>query len=49
MGDSTIRAEMTMPKLPTMGEAALSKSPQQEEKESLVGAMVKDIQVEKER
>ena len=49
MGDSTIRAEMTMPKSPIMGEAALSKSPEQEEKESLVGAMVKDIQVEKER
>ena len=27
MGDSTIRVEMTMPKLPIMGEAALSKSP----------------------
>ena len=49
MGDSTISAEMTMPKLPIMGEASLSKSPEQEEKESLVSAMVKDIQVEKER
>ena len=27
MGDSTIRAEMTMPKLPIMGEAAQAKSP----------------------
>ena len=49
MGDSTIRAEMTMPKSPIMGEAALSKSPEQEEKESLVSAMVKDIKAEKER
>ena len=49
MGDSTIRAEMTMPKSPIIGEAALSKSPEQEEKESLVGAMVKDIQAEKGR
>ena len=32
MGDSTIRAEMTMPKSPILGEAALSKSPEQEEK-----------------
>ena len=49
MGDNTIRAEMTMPKLPIMGEAAQSKSPEQEEKESLVSAMVKDIKAEKER
>ena len=49
MGDSTIRAEMTMPKLPIMGEAAQAKSPKQEETESLVSAMVKDIQAEKER
>ena len=49
MGDSAIRAEMTMPKSPIMGEAALFKSPEQEEKESLVSAMVKDIKVEKER
>ena len=27
MGDSTIRAEMTMPKSPIMGEVAMSKSP----------------------
>ena len=40
MGDSTIRAEMTMPKSPIMGEAALSKSPEQEEKESLVSAVL---------
>ena len=32
-----------------MREAALSKSPEQEEKESLVSAMVKDIKAEKER
>ena len=43
IGDSAIRAEMTMPKSPIMGEAALSKSPEQEEKESLISAMVKDI------
>ena len=49
MADSTIRAEITMPKSPIMGEAALSKSPEQEEKESLVSAMVKDIKAEKER
>ena len=49
MGDSTIRAEMTMPKSPIMGEAALSKSPVQEEKESLVSAMVKNIKAGKER
>ena len=49
VGDSTIRAEMTMPKSPIMGEAALSKSPEQEEKESLVSAMVKDIKAEKKR
>ena len=49
MGDSTIRAEMTMPKSPIMGEAAQAKSPEHEETESLVSAMVKDIQVEKER
>ena len=48
-GDSTIRAEMTMPKLPIMGEVAQAKSPEQEETESLVSAMVKDIQAEKER
>ena len=48
-GDSTIRAEMTMPKSPIMGEAAQAKSPAQEETESLVSAMVKDIQAEKER
>ena len=35
MGDSTIRAEITMPKSLIMGEAALSKSPEQEEKELL--------------
>ena len=29
-GDSTIRAEMTMPKSPIMGEAAQAKSPAQE-------------------
>ena len=40
---------MTMPKSPIMEEAALSKSPEQEEKESLVSVMVKDIKVEKER
>ena len=40
MGDSIIRAEMTMPKSPIMGEAAQAKSPEQEETESLVGAMV---------
>ena len=49
MGDNTIRAEMTMPKSPIMGKAAQAKSPEQEEKESLVSAMVKDIKAEKER
>ena len=49
VGDSTIRAEMTMPKSPIMGEATISKSPEQEEKESLVSAMAKDIKAEKER
>ena len=49
VGDSTVRAEMTMPKSPIMGEAAISKSPEQEEKESLVSAMAKDIKAEKER
>ena len=49
MGDSTIRAEMTMPKSPIMGEAAQAKSPEQEETESLVSAIIKDIQAEKER
>ena len=48
MGDSKIRAEMTMPKSPIMGEAAQAKS-EQEEKESLVSAMVEDIKAEKER
>ena len=32
-----------------MGEAVISKSPEQEEKESLVSAMAKDIKAEKER
>ena len=49
VGDSTIRAEMTMPKSLIMGEAAISKSPEQEEKESVVSAMDKDIKAEKER
>ena len=50
MGDSTIRAEMTMPKSPIMGEAAQAKSPEQEETEKiLVSVMVKDIQAGKER
>ena len=49
IGDSTIRAKMTMPKSPIMGKAAISKSSEQEEKESLVSAMVKDIKAEKER
>ena len=48
MRDSAIRAEMTVPKSPIMGEAAISKS-EQEEKESLVSAMAKDIKAEKER
>ena len=48
VGDSTIRAEMTMPTSPIMGEAAISKSPEQEEKESLVSAMAKYIKAEKE-
>ena len=49
VGDSTIRAEMTMPISPIMVKAAISKSPEQEEKESLVSAMAKDIKSEKER
>ena len=49
VGDSTIMAEMTMPKSPIMGEAAMSKSPGQEEKESLVSTMAKDILLEKEK
>ena len=47
MGDSTIRAEMTMPKSPIMGEAAMSKSPDQETRGSLVSTMTKDILLEK--
>ena len=47
IGDSTIRAEMTMPKSPIMGEAAISKSPEQEEKESLFSAMAKDVKADK--
>ena len=49
MGDSTIRAEMTMPKSPIVGEVAMSKSPDQEAKESLVSTMAKDILLEKEK
>ena len=49
VGHSTIRAGMTMPKSPIMGEAAISKSLEQEEKESLVSALAKDIKAEKER
>ena len=40
---------MTVPKSPIMGQTALSKSPEREEKESLASAMVKDIKAEKER
>ena len=49
VGDSTIRAEMAMPKLPIMEEAAITKSPDQEEKESLAGARAKDVLLEKGR
>ena len=40
---------MTMPKSPIMGETAMSKSPDQEAKESLVSTMAKDILLEKEK
>ena len=40
---------MTMPKSPIMGEVAMSKSPDQEAKESLVSTMANDILLEKEK
>ena len=40
---------MTMPKSPIMGEAAISHSPEQEERKSLVSTMARDIKSEKER
>ena len=51
VGDSTIRVEMTMPKSPVMGESAVAKSLDYEEKETLVISitMVKDIKQEKEK
>ena len=47
--DVTVRAEMTMPKSPIMGESAEKRSPPQLEKESLVSAIAKEITIEKER
>ena len=49
MGDVTVRAEMTMPKSPIMGESSEKKSPPQIEKESLVSTMAKEIVMERER
>ena len=49
MGDVTVRAEMTMPKSPIMGESSEKKSPPQIEKESLVNTMAKEIVMERER
>ena len=49
VGDSTSMAEMIMPKSPIMREAAMSQSSEQERRELLVGAMAKDIKMEKER
>ena len=49
MGDTTTRAEMTMPRSPIMGDSAEKKSPPQLEKESLVSTMAKEITIEKER
>ena len=47
VGDSTIRAEMTMPKSPIMGESTERKSPPQLQRESLVSTMARDIKLEK--
>ena len=49
IGDVTVRAEMTMPKSPIMGESLEKRSPPQLEKESLDSAMAKEITMEKER
>ena len=49
IGDMTVRAEMTMPKSPIMGESAEKRFSPQIEKESLVSGMTKDISIEKER
>ena len=48
IGDMTVRAEMTMPKSPIMGESAEKRFSPQLEKESLVSGMTKDISIEKE-
>ena len=42
IGDMTVRAEMTMPKSPIMGESAEKRFSPQLEKESLVSGMAKD-------
>ena len=49
IGDVTVRAEMTMPKSPIMGESTEKRSPPQLERESLVSVMAKEITIEKER
>ena len=49
IGDMTVRAEMTMPKSPIMGESTEKRFSPQIGKESLVSGMTTDISIEKER